>query len=234
MVGTTFKNGAKKGNAMDFLKEILGEELFKQFETAVNAYNGNEANKDKQIKLANLASGEYVGKGKHDALQAMLDGKNTELETANNLITELKKGTNGNEELQGKISGYETQVADLQKQLAETKLKSAIKVALLSEKASDIDYMMFKLESKLKDENKTLELDENDNIKDWNDVISGLKTQFPAQFETSTSKKIDENKLPQKQEEKGLTKNDILKMTYSERAKFQSENPTEYDTIMKN
>lgn len=234
MVGTTFKNGAKKGNAMDFLKEILGEELFKQFETAVNAYNGNEANKDKQIKLANLASGEYVGKGKHDALQAMLDGKNTELETANNLITELKKGTKGNEELQGKISGYETQVADLQKQLAETKLKSAIKVALLSEKASDIDYMMFKLESKLKDENKTLELDENDNIKDWNDVISGLKTQFPAQFETSTSKKIDENKLPQKQEEKGLTKNDILKMTYSERAKFQSENPTEYDTIMKN
>ena len=179
---------------MDFLKEILGEELFKQFETAVNAYNGNEANKDKQVKLANLASGEYVGKGKHDALQAMLDGKNTELETANNLIADLKKGTKGNEELQGKISGYETQVADLQEQLAETKLKSAIKVALLSEKVSDIDYMTFKLESKLKDENKTLELDENDNIRGWNDIISGLKIQFPTQFEISTSKKIDENK----------------------------------------
>lgn len=48
---------------MEFLKTILGEELYKQVETALNTYNGDEANKDKQIKLANLASGEYVGKG---------------------------------------------------------------------------------------------------------------------------------------------------------------------------
>ena len=87
----------------------------------VNAYNGNEANKDKQIKLGNLGSGEYVGKGKYDALNDLLTGKQTELDTANGLIAELKKGTKGNEELQGKINGYETQVADLQKQLAEIK-----------------------------------------------------------------------------------------------------------------
>ena len=218
---------------MEFLKEVLGEDLFKQFETALNAHNGNEANKDKQIKLANLSSGEYVGKGKYDALQALLDGKTTELDTANGLIAELKKGTKGNEELQSKISGYETQVADLQKQLAETKLKSAIKVALLSENVSDVDYVTYKLECKLKDENKTLELDENDNIKGWNDILSGLKTQLPTQFETSTSKKIEEHKLPDKKDENGLTKSDILKMPYSERAKFQSENPAEYETIMK-
>ena len=36
---------------MDFLKDILGEELFKQVEAALNAYNGNDANKDKQVKL---------------------------------------------------------------------------------------------------------------------------------------------------------------------------------------
>lgn len=44
---------------MTFLKEILGDDLYQQFETAVNAYNGDEANKDKQVKLANLGSGEY-------------------------------------------------------------------------------------------------------------------------------------------------------------------------------
>ena len=33
---------------MDFLKDILGEELFKQFAEKVNAYNGDEANKEKQ------------------------------------------------------------------------------------------------------------------------------------------------------------------------------------------
>ena len=88
---------------MEFLKEILGEELYAQFAEKLNAYNGDAANKDKQIKLANLGGGEYVGKGKYDALQAMLDGKETELTTANGLIADLKKGTKGNEELQGKI-----------------------------------------------------------------------------------------------------------------------------------
>ena len=57
---------------MEFLKEILGEELYKQFEEKINAHNGDEANKDKQIKLANLSSGEYVGKGKYDALDELL------------------------------------------------------------------------------------------------------------------------------------------------------------------
>ena len=41
---------------MDFLKDILGTELFEQLTNAVNAYNGNEANKDKQIKIAYLAN----------------------------------------------------------------------------------------------------------------------------------------------------------------------------------
>lgn len=78
---------------MEFLKEILGESLYTQLEQALNAYNGNEANKDKQVKLANLSSGEYVGKGKYDGLQAQLESKDAELTAANDLITELKKGT---------------------------------------------------------------------------------------------------------------------------------------------
>lgn len=181
---------------MEFLKEILGDDLYNQIAEKINAHNGNEANKDKQIKIGNLGSGEYVSKGKHDALQAQFDGQKTELETANGLIADLKKGTKGNEELQGKISGYETQVADLQKQLHETKVKSAVKVALLSEKAIDIDYLTYKLDEKLKADGKTLELDENDKIKGWDDLLSGLKTQLPAQFETKKGGQVDPNPLP--------------------------------------
>lgn len=217
---------------MEFLKTILGEELYKQVETALNTYNGDEANKDKQIKLANLASGEYVGKGKYDALNDLLTGKTQELETANGLITDLKKGTKGNEELQGKITTYEGQVQQLQKQLRETKIKSAIKVALLSEKALDVDYLTFKLESKLKDDGKTLELDENDNIKDWKDMLSGLKTQFPTQFESSNSKKFAEHKLEDGDDKNGITKSGILKMSYAERAKLYEENPDGYKEAM--
>lgn len=182
---------------MEFLKEILGEELFNQFMEKINAHNGNEANKDNLIKLANLSSGEYVSKAKHDALQALLDGKETELTTANDLIAELKKGTKGNEELQGKITGYESQVSNLQAQLLETKIKSAVKVGLLAEKCNDIDYVAYCMEKKLKEQGKTLELDENENIKGWDDLISGMKTQLPTQFEKAGTNRIPEpNPLP--------------------------------------
>lgn len=219
---------------MDFLKEILGEEFYNQFEEKINAYNGNEANKDKQVKLANLASGEYVGKGKYDALQALFDGKTGELETANGLIAELKKGTKGNEELQDKITTYEGQVEQLQKQLQETKVKSAIKIALLSEKALDVDYLTFKLNEKLNEKGEALELDENGNIKGWGDLLSGLKTQFPRQFETSTSKKFEEHKLKEHDDSYAkLTKSEILKKPYEERIKIFNENPEAYKDAMK-
>lgn len=218
---------------MEFLKEILGEELFKQVETAVNAYNGNEANKEKQVKLANLGGGEYVGKGKYDALQAQLDGKSTELDTANGLIAELKKGTKGNEELQGKITGYETQVQQLQAELEKTKLENAIQLALRDAKAVDPDYLAFKLREKYKPEELTL--DENGKVKGMDDKLAGLKTQFPAQFESSGNKKVIENKLPDNQGGgDSVTKEDFAKMGYQERLKLFNENPTAYAELTKN
>ena len=78
---------------MDFLKAIFGDKplTFDEFVQAVNAHNGNEANKENQIKIGNLGTGEYVGKGKYDALNELLTGKQTELDTANNLIMKKKE-----------------------------------------------------------------------------------------------------------------------------------------------
>lgn len=207
---------------MEFLKSILGDELYNAVAEKINAYNGNEANKDNLIKIANLGTGEYVGKGKYDALNELLTSKQTELDGANSLIAELKAGTKGNDELQGKITTYETvTIPELQKQLAETKLNSAIKVALLSEKAVDVDYLIYKLREK----GEKLELDDNDNIKNWDDISSGLKTQFPTMFNGSNTKKVVENKLNGGNEGNGITKAELLKMPYSERAKIFNENP---------
>ena len=219
---------------MDFLKEILGEELFNQFKEKIDAFNGDEANKDKTIKLANLGAGEYVSKLKFDALNEQLTGNKAELDKANGLISELKKGTKGNEELQGKITGYESQVADLQEELQATKLKSAIKVALLSEKAVDVDYLTFKLNEKLKEKGETLELDENENIKGWDDKLSGLKTQFPTMFESAPNgdKKIIENKLKKNEGPDSITRNELLRKPYAERVKFANENPEAYKAAM--
>lgn len=220
---------------MEFLKAILGDELYSQVVSRINEHNGNEANKESQVKLANLASGEYVGKGKYDALDALLKGKETELDTANGLIAELKKGTKGNEELQGKITGYEAQVADLQAQLQETKVNAAVKVALLSEKAVDVDYLTFKLNEKLKEKGESLELDENDNIKGWDALRDGLKTQFPKMFESGTDGKkvFDDDSLPGSDDDRTVSKEEFAKMGYKSRVELKENNPELYASLTK-
>lgn len=216
---------------MEFLKKLLGDDLYSQLETKINEYNSTKTDKEKQIKLADIGSGNYVEKNEYEALNGQLNGKQTELETANALIEDLKKGNKSNEDLQSKISEYEEQVADLRTQLEETKLKSAVKVALMSENAVDVDYLTFKLN----ESGETIELDENGNIKDWQDKISNLKTKFPKMFESGDSggyKILGDNRLPNGGGETVLTRNDILKKPYAERAALYSENPDAYNEAM--
>lgn len=180
---------------MDFLKDILGTELFEQVANAVNAYNGNEANKDKQIKIANLASGKYVDKGKYTALEELLNKKDTDLTDAQKLIEGLKESAGKGEDMAAKIAEFETTIRNQQEELKKAKTESALKIELLSAgaKADDIDYLLFKLGN---DSDFKAELDENGKLKGIDEKMKNLKTIYPNQFEAQTSKKIDENNLP--------------------------------------
>ena len=199
---------------MDFLKEILGEELFAQVAEKVNAYNGNEANKEKQIKIANLGGGDYVSKAKHDALQALLDGKTTELDTANGLIADLKKSAKGDEALQGKVTAYEAQVNQLQEQLKQTQIDSGLKIAFMEAGGTDIDFLIWK--AKNDNGGKPLELGEDGKIKGVDDLVSGLKTSAPNHFKKAGGVKVEENPLPSGDERKEApqTLADALRMQY--------------------
>ena len=214
---------------MDFLKAILGEELYQQVADKIALHNGTPENQNKQIKLANLGDGGYVSKDKYAALEATHNSKLAELEQANILIGDLQKSTKGNEELQAKIQNYDAQVQDLQAQLAKEKLDSAIKVALLEAKAQDIDYLTFKLN----EEKAEFALDENGKVNGLDEKIEGLKIKFPTQFESGANKKIIENKLEHNDNKQALTKADVLKKPYAERVKFYEENPEAYNEIMK-
>lgn len=156
------------------------------------------------------------------------EGVTKQLGEANSLIEELKKSNKGNEGLQQKVTAYETQVQQLQAELEQTKIDAAIKVELLASKALDVDYLTFKLKNK----GEALTLDENGKIKGWDDKIAALKTQFPTQFEGTGKKNVVENKLPNGDEETAMTKNDILKKPYAERAKIFEENPEAFRAAM--
>ena len=116
----------------EFLKILFGDKAlsFADFVQALENYNKDETNKDKQINLANLATGEYVGKGKYDS-------QTQELTKANNLIEELRKGEVNTKDLQDKITAYDTEVSQLKVQLEAAQIDADAKYALLKSKASD-------------------------------------------------------------------------------------------------
>ena len=201
---------------MDFLKLLFGEKAltFAELEQAINAHNGNEANKDKQIKIGNLGGGEYVGKAKHEALQAQHDSKDQELQKANALIADLQKAAKGDETLQGKITDYQKQVGDLQAQLKQTQIDSGLKIAFMEAGGTDIDFLIWK--AKQGNDGKPLELGEDGKIKGIDDLISGLKTSAPNHFKKAGGFKVEENPLPSgdPRKEEPQTLADALRMQY--------------------
>jgi len=161
------------------------------------------------------------------------DSLTTQYQEATSLIEQLKKGTKGQEDLQGKITAYEGKVAELEKQLQQERIDNAVKLGLLSENAQDVDYLAYKLREK-----GELELDDSGIIKGWDDKVAGLKTQFPQQFAGNGKngkgaydgyKPIDDDT---RHANDGLTKESILKMPYAQRAQLMRDNPEGYNAAM--
>lgn len=200
-----------KGVADDVIESIMGDMKTHKIFTA------SEENLD--IRFGKL-------KADHDALTQ----KDAE---SQKLISELQSATKGQEDVQKQIAEYQAQIAKQDEELKQAKTESAMKIGLLSAgaKASDIDYLLFKLNH---DADWKPELDDNGQVKGLDDKVKGLKTQFPVQFEASSSKKIDEKKLDKPDDKQTVTKDDFKKMGYQSRLKLFNENPELYNELSKN
>lgn len=161
-------------------------------------------------------------KGDYDALTKQ-HGEST------NLIEQLKKDNAGNTGLQQKITDYEKNIADLTAENEQLKIDSALKIALLEAKVSDVDYLTFKIKEK-----GEVKLGDDGKIKGIDDTIAALKTQFPQHFASESKKKIDENKLPNGDDGNGdgMTKKELLSKPYTERQRIYQENPDLFNEIM--
>ena len=173
------------------LEELLEKELYAQVKAAIDAANAKEPDKLKHIRYADLSEGNYISKEKYTALETDNGSIAEQLKTAQELISELKKNTGGDEKLQGKITEYETTINTLQGQLKQEKLDSAVKIALLEAYCNDVDYITFKLNEK-----GELSLDDAGKVKGMEDKLAALKTQYPDQFTSSETRKVEENRLP--------------------------------------
>lgn len=209
----------EKGKFMK-LEDLLGEELFAKVNEKLEEVNSKEPDKLKHIRYADLSEGEYVSKGKFDSLNADFTSKQTELDEANKLIEQLKKESKSNEAYKEKFAEYEKTIAQLQEQNYADKLNNAVKMALLASGVSDVDYITYKLNEKLSENNETLELDNNGNVKGIDSRIEELKITFPKMFDNNTVdglNVLDPKKLPDgnpnaEQEPQSLA--DALRMHY--------------------
>lgn len=165
---------------------------------------------------------------RYGKLKGDFDNLTTQHGESTKLIEELKKSNAGNEGLQNKITEYETKVQNLEKELRQTKIESALKVALLEANVTDVDYLTFKIKEK-----GEVKLGDDGKIKGIDDTIATLKTQFPQYFASESKKKIDENKLPNGDDKgDGWTKKDILSKPYNERLAMYQENPEAFNKAM--
>ncbi len=211
------------------LEELLKDapDALKAIQDAIAKANEGQEDKLKHIRFADLSEGGYVSKDKYTNLETDLNGKTTELEKANNLIEELKKGTAGKDQaLQQKITDYEAEITTLKAENTNLKTENALKFALVAAGAVDVDYLVFKAKEK-----GEIKLGDDGKIKGEDDLISGLKTQHPAMFGASNNqqqngnRKILENNLPNSNGNKTVTKEQFLKMGFNERVKLKEENP---------
>ena len=161
---------------MEFLKEILGEDLFNQVKTKVSSYN-EKADKDKRVSIANVNGDEYVTKAKYSQLETDLNNTKTSLSTAQTTIEDLKKSNGDNTDLQQKVSNYETTIANLEATGKAEKAKLlkeiAIKDALYAEKAKHPELLISKFDL------SKIVLDEK-----GENVVSGIEEQMKSNKET--------------------------------------------------
>lgn len=87
-----------------FLQDALGDQ-FTSFETAINTYNSNPENKDKQIKIGNLASGKYVDAEKFTKAEKDRD-------TFKSQLTDAQKALEGFKDVD--VNDLKGQIATLQ------------------------------------------------------------------------------------------------------------------------
>lgn len=213
----------------DLLKD--SPDILAAVNAAIARANEGETDKLKHVRFADLSEGGYVSKDKYTSLETDLSGKTSELEKANGLIAELKKTTGKDEESQQKITAYEAEITNLKKENEELKTENALKFALLSAGAVDVDYLVFKAKEK-----GEIKLGDDGKIKGEDDLISGLKTQLPGQFAPKGKGSYEGFKLIDKdnqQQNQGMTKAELLRKPYPERMKFFNENPETYKEIMK-
>ena len=82
---------------------------------------------------------------KHAVPKDVYNEQAEKLKAANSTLDTLKKSNKDNDELQNELKTYKDKVSQLEADVKETAKKQTVKDALSSAKATDLDYLVYKL-----------------------------------------------------------------------------------------
>jgi predicted metalloprotease len=147
---------------MEFLKDALGEELYRQVEGALH---GNE-----RIKLANLADGGYVSKDKFSSESEKLKEAQRQLQERDTQLVELRESAAGNDNLQDTIRKLED-ANRAQKEAMEQRLMQQARDYAIAQAVREYDP---------KNQKAVLAILDHEKIKVEGDAVHGLAEQMEA------------------------------------------------------
>ena len=220
-------------NNMEFLKEILGDQLYNQVFEKITAYNNDEANKGNQIKLGNLSGGGYISKSKYTDLEATKTTTEARLLEAQQMIEQLRFGSLAENQTAESLKEYESQVAQLQEENRRLKFDYAMQWALIHAGVKDLDYITYQIKTAHPD----LAIDDSGHIKGIEDILKRMHTRYPDAFieQAPPARRVAQvNYLPNGNHDVLTTQDQYNKMGYHERLRLKKENPTRYRQLSRN
>lgn len=119
--------------AFDFLKPVLGDELFTQVEDKLTAAG---------LNIINLSDGSYIPKSKFDEKRTEIKTLTGTITDLNRQLTEAQDKITGAEALQAQIDKLNKDIADKDAAMAATAKQYRIKDELRGMKARNVDIVM--------------------------------------------------------------------------------------------
>lgn len=163
---------------MEFLKEVLGDELYNQVAAKLK---GND-----KIKLANLADGGYVGKEKFDASETTVTDLRKQLADRDKDITALKKSAGNNDDLTKQLSDlqgkYKTDTEALQSKIQQNAMNAALDFGITKAKGKNAKAIKALLDT------SKLSLKDDGTVDGLDATLDGLKKSDGYLFEQVETK----------------------------------------------
>lgn len=118
----------------EFLKPILGDDLYAQFSEKMNSAEG--------VRLANIADGSFIPKAKYDEERTANKTYKQQVDELNGKLTALQEAAAGNDDLKNQIAKLQSDLAAKDTEMQRRQLEFGAREVIRGRKARNVDIVM--------------------------------------------------------------------------------------------